>query len=119
GGCWSINGMAYVRGHRGDYDRWAAAGLREWSYAHVLPYFRRQESWEGGASYFRGGEGPLSVRTTRFADPVVDAFAAAGRTAGYPSTPDYNGPRQEGFGRWPIAVRDGPRCSPAVRHPRA
>jgi len=118
GGCSSINAMAYVRGHRGDYDRWAAAGLPEWSYAHVLPYFRRQESWEGGTSYFRGGDGPLSVRTTRFTDPLVDAFAAAGASAGYPSTPDYNGARQEGFGRWQMTVRDGRRCSAAVGYLR-
>jgi 4-pyridoxate dehydrogenase len=118
GGSSSINAMAYVRGHRGDYDRWAAAGLAEWSFAHVLPYFRRQESWEGGASYFRGGDGPLSVRTTRFADPVVDAFAAAGISAGYPATADYNGARQEGFGRWQMTVRDGRRCSAAVGYLR-
>jgi choline dehydrogenase/4-pyridoxate dehydrogenase len=118
GGCSSINAMAYVRGHRGDYDRWAAAGLPEWSYAHVLPYFRRQESWEGGTSYFRGGDGPLSVRATRFTDPLVDAFAAAGAAAGYPSTPDYNGARQEGFGRWQMTVRDGRRCSAAVAYLR-
>ena len=118
GGSSSINAMAYVRGHRGDYDRWAAAGLSEWSYAHVLPYFRRQECWEGGASYFRGGDGPLSVRTTRFTDPVVDAFAAAGVSAGYPATPDYNGARQEGFGRWQMTVRDGRRCSAAVAYLR-
>jgi choline dehydrogenase/4-pyridoxate dehydrogenase len=118
GGCSSINAMAYVRGHRGDYDRWAAAGLSEWSYAHVLPYFRRQESWEGGTSYFRGGDGPLAVRTTRFIDPVVDAFAAAGAAAGYPATPDYNGARQEGFGRWQMTVRDGRRCSAAVAYLR-
>jgi len=118
GGCSSINAMAYVRGNRGDYDRWAAAGLPDWSYAHVLPYFRRQEAWEGGASYFRGGDGPLSVRTTRFGDPVVDAFAAAGNAAGYPSTPDYNGARQEGIGRWQMTVRDGRRCSAAVAYLR-
>jgi choline dehydrogenase/4-pyridoxate dehydrogenase len=118
GGSSSINAMAYVRGHRGDYDRWAAAGLAEWSFAHVLPYFRRQEAWEGGASYFRGGDGPLSVRTTRFADPVVDAFAAAGVSAGYPATADYNGARQEGFGRWQMTVRDGRRCSAAVGYLR-
>jgi choline dehydrogenase/4-pyridoxate dehydrogenase len=118
GGCSSINAMAYVRGHRGDYDRWAAAGLPEWSYAHALPYFRRQEAWEGGTSYFRGGDGPLSVRTTRFTDPVVDAFAAAGAAAGYPSTPDYNGARQEGIGRWQMTVRDGRRCSAAVAYLR-
>jgi choline dehydrogenase/4-pyridoxate dehydrogenase len=118
GGSSSINAMAYVRGHRGDYDRWAAAALAEWSYAHVLPYFRRQEAWEGGASYFRGGDGPLSVRTTRFADPVVNAFAAAGASAGYPATADYNGARQEGFGRWQMTVRDGRRCSAAVGYLR-
>jgi choline dehydrogenase/4-pyridoxate dehydrogenase len=118
GGSSSINAMAYVRGHRGDYDRWADAGLAEWSFAHVLPYFRRQESWEGGASYFRGGDGPLGVRTTRFADPVVDAFAAAGVSVGYPATADYNGARQEGFGRWQMTVRDGRRCSAAVGYLR-
>src|SRR6201994_2197886 len=106
GGSSSINAMAYVRGHRGDYDRWAAAGLTAWSYAHVLPYFRRQESWEGGASYFRGGGGPLSVRTTRFADPLVDAFAAAGVSAGFPATADYNGARPAGFAKLQMTVRD-------------
>ncbi len=118
GGSSSINAMAYVRGHRDDYDRWAAAGLPDWSYAHVLPYFRRQESWEGGASYFRGGDGPLTVRTTRFTDPVVEAFAAAGLSAGFPATPDYNGARQEGIGRWQMTVRDGRRCSAAVAYLR-
>ena len=66
GGSSSINAMAYVRGHRGDYERWAAAGLTTWSYAHVLPYFRRQESWEGGVER-------LSWRR-RSADDVHDAL---------------------------------------------
>ena len=113
GGSSSINAMAYTRGHRGDYDRWAASGLTEWSYAHVLPYFRRQESWEGGASFFRGGGGPLSTQMTRFSDPLVDAFAAAGQAAGYKTTPDHNGAQQEGFGVWQMTVRDGHRCSAA------
>ena len=118
GGSSSINAMAYVRGHRGDYDRWAAADLHEWSYAHVLPYFRRQEAWEGGTSYFRGGDGPLSVRTTRFADPLIDAFAAAGVAAGFSATTDYNGARQEGFAKIQMTVRDGRRCSAAVAYLR-
>jgi 4-pyridoxate dehydrogenase len=113
GGSSSINAMAYVRGHRGDYDRWAASGLTGWSYAHVLPYFRRQESWHGGASYFRGGDGPLSTQMAPFDDPLVEAFATAGRDAGHPATPDYNGARQEGFGVWQMTVRDGRRCSAA------
>jgi 4-pyridoxate dehydrogenase len=118
GGSSSINAMAYVRGHRGDYDRWAKSGLAAWSYAHVLPYFRRQESWKGGASYYRGGDGPLSTQLTRFSDPLVEAFADAGRAAGHPTTPDYNGAQQEGFGVWQMTVRDGRRCSAAVAYLR-
>jgi 4-pyridoxate dehydrogenase len=113
GGSSSINAMAYVRGHRGDYDRWAASGLADWSYAHVLPYFRRQESWKGGASFYRGGDGPLSTQASRFSDPLVDAFGAAGQAAGYKTTPDYNGAQQEGFCIWQMTVRDGRRCSAA------
>ena len=113
GGSSSINAMAYVRGHRGDYDRWAASGLDQWSYAHVLPYFQRQESWEGGASQYRGGDGPLTTQLTRFADPLVEAYAEAGALAGHPWTGDYNGRTQEGFSRWQSTIRDGRRCSAA------
>jgi choline dehydrogenase/4-pyridoxate dehydrogenase len=113
GGSSSINAMAYVRGHSGDYDRWAASGLDGWSYAHVLPYFRRQESWRGGPSFYRGGDGPLATQTAAFDDPLVDAFAAAGRAAGYKTTADYNGAQQEGFCTWQMTVKDGRRCSAA------
>jgi choline dehydrogenase/4-pyridoxate dehydrogenase len=113
GGTSSINAMAYTRGHHGDYDRWAAAGLKCWSYAHVLPYFRRQESWKGGASFYRGGDGPLSTQMTQFSDPLADGFAAAGRAAGYKATPDFNGAQPEGFGTWQMTVKDGRRCSAA------
>jgi choline dehydrogenase/4-pyridoxate dehydrogenase len=118
GGSSSINAMAYVRGHRGDYRRWAESGLGTWSYAHVLPYFRRQESWEGGASEFRGGDGPLATRLSRYRDPLVEAYAAAGAEAGHPATADYNGAQQEGFGRWQMTIRDGRRCSAAVAYLR-
>ncbi len=113
GGSSSINAMAYVRGHHGDYDRWAANGLTGWSYGHVLPYFRRQESWNGGPSFYRGGDGPLATQMTRFSDPLVEAFAAAGRAAGHKTTPDYNGAQQEGFGVWQMTVKNGWRCSAA------
>ena len=113
GGSSSINAMAYVRGHAGDYDRWAGYGLAGWSYAHVLPYFRRQESWKGGPSFYRGGDGPLTTQTASFSDPLVDAFAAAGRAAGYRATADYNGAQQEGFCTWQMTVKDGRRCSAA------
>jgi 4-pyridoxate dehydrogenase len=118
GGSSSINAMAYVRGHRADYERWAAAGLNTWSYAHVLPYFRRQESWEEGESAYRGGDGPLTTRTTRYRDPLVEACLAAGETAGHPMTGDYNGAQQEGFGRMQQTIRDGRRCSAAVAYLR-
>jgi choline dehydrogenase/4-pyridoxate dehydrogenase len=116
GGSSSINAMAYVRGHRGDYDRWAAEGLTAWSYANVLPYFRRQESWEGGANAYRGGDGPLTTRRTRYEDPLVEAYLAAGGSAGHPMTEDYNGAQQEGFGRSQQTIRNGRRCSAAVAY---
>ena len=113
GGSSSINAMAYVRGNRADYDRWAEAGLATWSYAQILPYFRRQESWEDGPGPYRGGDGPLATRWSRYKDPLVEAFAAAGEAAGHPATEDYNGARQEGFGRWQATIRGGQRCSAA------
>jgi len=118
GGSSSINAMAYVRGNRADYDRWAASGLNGWSYGDVLPYFRRQESWEGGASAFRGGDGPLATRFSRYDDPLTDAFTTAGLAAGHPYTRDYNGEQQEGFGEWQFTIRDGRRCSAAVAYLR-
>jgi 4-pyridoxate dehydrogenase len=118
GGSSSINAMVYVRGHRGDYQRWAADGLDAWSYAHVLPYFRHQESWEGGAGPYRGGDGPLTVRLSRYSDTLVDAYMAAGAATGHKLTEDYNGAQQEGFGRSQMTIRDGRRCSAAVAYLR-
>ena len=116
GGSSSINGLAYVRGHRGDYDRWAEAGLDQWSYAHVLPYFRRQERWQGGASAYRGGDGPLHTIEPHSNDPLNDAILEAGTRAGFPFTPDYNGAEQEGFCRSQSTIKDGKRCSAAVAY---
>jgi 4-pyridoxate dehydrogenase len=118
GGSSSINAMAYVRGNPGDYDRWAASGLPGWSYADVLPYFRRQESWEGGSGPYRGGDGPLTVGTARYADPLVEACLAAGRSLQLPATPDYNGAQQEGLGRIQQTIRNGRRCSAAEAYLR-
>ncbi len=118
GGSSSVNAMAYVRGNRGDYDRWAASGLKGWSYADALPYFRKQESWEGGANAFRGDNGPLTTQTCRYRDPLLDAFAQAGKTAGHDWTDDYNGEKQEGFGRLQMTIRDGRRCSGATAYLR-
>jgi len=119
GGCSSINAMAYVRGHRGDYERWANKhGLRGWSYAHALPYFRRQESWEEGASEYRGGDGPLTTRRSRYADSLFDAWLDAAVAVGHPVTEDYNGAEQHGFSRMQMTIKDGRRCSAAAAYLR-
>ena len=114
GGSSSINVMAYVRGNRGDYDRWAQKGCGGWSYADVLPYFKRCESWEEGGDDWRGTEGPLGVVRSRSRDPLFDAWMEAGEESGFGVTPDYNGERQEGFGRSQWTIQGGRRCSAAV-----
>ncbi|RWO07195.1 MAG: choline dehydrogenase [Mesorhizobium sp.] len=118
GGSSSTNAMAYVRGNRGDYDRWAASGLTDWSFDKVLPYFKKQERWEKGESDYRGGSGPLNTQFCRYKDELIDAFATASRDAGYPQTDDYNGPVQEGFGRLQMTIANGRRCSTASAYLR-
>ncbi|WP_105418353.1 MULTISPECIES: GMC family oxidoreductase [Neorhizobium] len=118
GGSSSINAMGYVRGHSGDYDRWASLGLSDWSYERVLPYFRRQETWEGGEDRYRGGSGPLNTQFSRYDDPLREVFTTAGLCAGYTYTSDYNGAEQEGFGEFQATIKDGRRCSTAVAYLR-
>lgn len=116
GGSSSINAMAYVRGNRADFDRWAASGLPGWSYDDVLPYFRRGESWEGGADAFRGGDGPMATRESKYEDPLVDAYMQAAADAGHPRNPDYNGAEQHGVGRMQATIRHGRRESAATAY---
>jgi len=117
GGSSSINGMVYVRGHAGDYDHWAQSGAQGWSYADVLPYFKRMETWhdggQGGDADWRGNDGPLHISRGPRNNPLHDAFVEAGRQAGYPVTDDYNGHQQEGFGPMEQTVYKGRRWSAA------
>ncbi len=113
GGSSSTNAMAYVRGNPADFDRWAATGLPQWDHMHVQPYFRRMERWEGGADAWRGGDGPLAMQFCRYQDPLNDAFLAAAREAGHPTTDDYNARSQQGFGRLQVTIEGGRRMSAA------
>jgi choline dehydrogenase len=113
GGSSSINGLVYVRGHPLDFERWEEEGAKGWSYRDVLPYFRRAESFAGGADAWRGDGGPLATARGRKLNPLYEAFIEAGREAGYAVSSDLNGERQEGFGALDMTVRDGVRASTA------
>ncbi|MFC3615695.1 choline dehydrogenase [Lutimaribacter marinistellae] len=117
GGSSSINGMVYVRGHAMDYDTWAEMGADGWSYADVLPYFKRMETWhdggQGGDPAWRGTDGPLHITRGPRDNPLFHAFVEAGRQAGYEVTGDYNGEQQEGFGPMEQTVWRGRRWSAA------
>jgi choline dehydrogenase len=106
--------MVYVRGHPRDFDAWAEMGAAGWAAADVLPYFKRMESWHGPEpSGWRGTDGPLHVTRGPRANPLHDAFLEAGREAGFETTPDYNGEKQEGFGPMEQTVWQGRRWSAA------
>ena len=114
GGSSSINGMVYVRGNALDFERWQdEEGARGWGYADVLPYFKRAESHAEGGDAYRGDDGPLSTRYGTLKNPLHQAWLDAAQQAGYALTQDYNGHRQEGFGRMDMTVRSGTRCSAA------
>jgi choline dehydrogenase-like flavoprotein len=113
GGSSSVNVMAYTRGNAGDYDRWARNGAHGWSYADVLPYFKRSETWEKGESKFRGASGPLGTEFAKTRDPLYTAWLEAAAALGLPRTDDYNGMQQEGFGRSQYTIRNGHRSSSA------
>jgi choline dehydrogenase len=127
GGSSSINGMVYVRGHAKDFDHWAESGADGWSYADVLPYYKRMEAWDdnghGGDPELRGNDGPLHVTRGPRDNPLFKAFVDAGKQAGYEATADYNGQKQEGFGPMEQTVHKGRRWSaanaylrPALKH---
>jgi choline dehydrogenase len=113
GGSSSINGMVYIRGNAMDFEAWEEAGARGWSYASVLPYFRRAEGREEGGNEYRGADGPLKTSYGRLTNPLYRAFIEAASQAGYPLTDDVNGYQQEGFGRMDMTVHKGRRWSAA------
>lgn len=116
GGSSAINGMAYVRGNAQDYDNWERMGAPGWSYSNVLPYFRKAETYSGGADAYRGGNGPLHTSNGTLKNPLYQAFIDAGVAAGYIATDDMNGFCQEGFGRMDMTVHNGQRWSTDIAH---
>ena len=113
GGSSSINAMIYTRGHPQDYDGWAAQGNPGWSFADVLPYFKRAEHNQRGADGLHGQGGPLNVMDLRSPNPFLPSFIEAGQQAGYPLNTDFNGPEQEGIGSYQVTHKNGERFSAA------
>jgi choline dehydrogenase len=114
GGSSAINGMAFVRGHAEDFDGWAASGAAGWSWAEVLPYFRKLEGRGGGG--LRGADGPLTVSNPAYVHPSSHAFLAAAKVCGLPINPDYNGSAQEGASLLQFTIRNGRRASAATAY---
>ncbi|MBN8829902.1 MAG: GMC family oxidoreductase N-terminal domain-containing protein [Sphingomonadales bacterium] len=111
GGCSSINGTMYIRGHRADYDGWRELGLPGWGYDDVLPYFRRSETHWRGASAVHGGTGEMHV-SPMTPDPVLfPAFIETAKQLGHQAEPDFNVPEPEGFGMPDCTIKAGRRHS--------
>jgi choline dehydrogenase len=115
GGGTSINAMVWMRGMQRDYDGWAKNGAKGWAFADVLPVFKKQEDWEGGANEYRGAGGPIHIRRPKDPHPTAPAFIDAAREMGMPILDDVNGPMRPGAGYINMNITaDGTRVS-AVR----
>ena len=115
GGSSSINGMVYVRGNPGDFERWQQMGARGWGYDDVLPYFKKAQRFQGldRPDHARGHDGPLSVTDGTLKNPLYNMFLQAAHEGGFPLRPDLNDAEQEGFGPLPMTVANGVRASAA------
>jgi len=118
GGSSSINGMVFVRGSRHDYDDWQRMGLKGWSFADCLPYFRKMESFEAGRDPLRGGTGPLTVVRSRANHPLYETFLEAGQQFGLRDAGDYNSGNPEGVHVTQATIRGGSRCSTSMAYLR-
>ncbi len=112
GGGTSINAMVWMRGTQADYNRWAESGAKGWAFADVLPVFKSQEDWEGGANAWRGAGGPIHIRRPKDPHPTAPAFIDAARQLGIPILDDVNGPMRQGAGYINMNIAaDGTRVS--------
>lgn len=113
GGSTTINAMIYNRGNPLDYEGWAQLGLKDWSYAHCLPYFRKLETFSGGADQWRGGNGPMHISRCKADHKLHECFFRAGEQLGFAQTKDHNGYRQEGLHIAQAYIHQGRRWSAA------
>lgn len=113
GGSSAINGLIYIRGQKADYDDWDRTGATGWSYADVLPWFRRSERFSGPPSSYHGTDGELGVSPLRMDHPCCAAWLEAGKEAGYPETEDFNGEHDTGLGRYQVTLSGRWRSSAA------
>lgn len=111
GGGSTINAQVYVRGHPSDYDGWAALGCTGWSYAEVLPYFRKSEDNDAFSNEMHGRGGPIGVSRPRATLPISEAFLAAAETLGIPRLDDLAGRDTFGVGHYQVTQRGGRRSS--------
>ena len=116
GGSSAINGLIYIRGQAEDYDHWRQLGCTGWAFEDCLPYFKRAQRQERGASDLHGADGPLSTTDLRDKGELSAAFIEAAAELGLPRNDDFNGPSQEGAGWYQVTVRDGFRCSAATAY---
>lgn len=116
GGSSSLNAMIYIRGHRQDYDGWAALGNAGWSFDEVLPYFKKGENQERGESTYHGVGGPLNVSDLRTINPLTQAFVQAAQETGLKLNPDFNGNNPEGVGFYQVTQKWGARASTATAY---
>ncbi len=114
GGGSSINAMVWARGMARDYDSWERNGAAGWGFKEVLPIFKAQEDWEGGANEWRGVGGPTHIRRPADPHPTAPAFLEAARQMGFSVLDDVNGPMREGAGYINMNIAaDGSRVSSA------
>lgn len=114
GGSSAINGLLYIRGQHADFDDWARMGATGWSFREVLPFFRKSERYEKGASEYHGASGELCVSDLRNDHPYCEAWLAAGEEAGFARNPDFNGAQTGGLGAYQLTLRGHWRCDAAT-----
>ena len=111
GGCTSVNGSVYIRGHRSDYDEWAALGNDGWRYADVLDVYKRHENRHGGANEYHGSGGEFDVVRPNSSNELSRAFVDAAVEVGHRRSDDFNGAVQDGYGIYELNQRNGVRLS--------